>query len=208
MPPAPRCHGLGIELEPEWAHCHPKTQVGDATFLPFRANHFDVIATSPTWGNRLSDHHDAKDNSVRHSYTHDLGRKLSCRNTGTMTFTNRRERSLPYRGLHRMAWTEAARVLRPGGLFLLDIGNFYANREEQLVTEWHLGVLLELGFTMEDRTEVPAPRLRFGQNRERLPEYLLQLRGPQMTTRRSTPKRGERLKRNRSLPNGQEGLQG
>ena len=51
----------GIEIEPEWASAHPRTLVGSALHLPFRDASFDCIFTSPTYGNRLADHHDAKE---------------------------------------------------------------------------------------------------------------------------------------------------
>lgn len=179
-----RCHQLpgltfGIELEKEWADMHPRTQVGDATALPWRANSFDICCTSPTWGNRLADHHDAKDGSVRHSYTHDLGRKLSDGNSGTLRFANDPEKSGPYRKLHRKAWAEVARVLRPGALMILDCSDFFAQRERQYVTGFHVHVFEELGFTVEDVTVVPTPRLRYGANRQRVEgESIIQLRGP------------------------------
>lgn len=52
---------VGVELQPEWASAHPDTQVGDATALPFPAGSFGGIVTSPCYGNRMADHHVAKD---------------------------------------------------------------------------------------------------------------------------------------------------
>ena len=45
------------ELERDWA----TGVVADALRLPYRAGCFDAIATSPTYGNRMADHHEAKD---------------------------------------------------------------------------------------------------------------------------------------------------
>jgi len=53
---------FGIELQPEWAAADPLTQVGDATALPADwTGMFDIIATSPCYGNRMADRHDAQD---------------------------------------------------------------------------------------------------------------------------------------------------
>ena len=61
---------VGVELEPESAEQHPNTIVGNALDLPSPDDIFDAIATSPTYGNRMADHHDAKDGSTRHTYRH------------------------------------------------------------------------------------------------------------------------------------------
>lgn len=53
----------GVELQPEWARAHPDTICGSVLELPslFPAGTFTVLATSPTYGNRMADHHDAAD---------------------------------------------------------------------------------------------------------------------------------------------------
>lgn len=48
---------VGIEIEPEWALCHPGVRQGDALDLPFRAGEFAWSVTSPTYGNRMADSH-------------------------------------------------------------------------------------------------------------------------------------------------------
>jgi hypothetical protein len=52
---------VGIELEPEWADAHPCVQQGNALHLPFKNGRFRWVVTSPVYGNRMSDHHDAKE---------------------------------------------------------------------------------------------------------------------------------------------------
>lgn len=53
---------VGVEIEPEWAELRRGTIIGDATALPAEwARSFDAVATSPCYGNRMSDHHEAKD---------------------------------------------------------------------------------------------------------------------------------------------------
>ena len=45
---------------------------------------FDMVVTSPTYGNRMADHHNAKDGRRRITYTHNLGRTLTPGNSGAM----------------------------------------------------------------------------------------------------------------------------
>lgn len=53
---------VGVEIEPEWAACRAGTIVGDATQLPDEwTSSFDAVVTSPCYGNRLADHHEARD---------------------------------------------------------------------------------------------------------------------------------------------------
>src|SRR5437868_9381022 len=77
-------HTVGVELEPECALQHPRNIVGSALALPFPDDTFDAIVTSPCYGNRMADHHDAKDASRRNTYTHALGRPLAFANAGSL----------------------------------------------------------------------------------------------------------------------------
>lgn len=148
----------GVELEPEWAQMHPGTIVGSALSLPFDDHHFDAIVTSPTYGNRLADSHNASDPERRRSYTHDLGRPLHADNSGSMQWGKQ------YRTFHEEAWNEAYRVLRPGGAFLLNIKDHIRNGKRQEVPAWHLHYLLDLGFRYRWHVDVDAPSLRAGAN--------------------------------------------
>lgn len=50
----------GVELQPEWGD--EGTLQGDATDLPAEwSGRYDVLATSPCYGNRMADHHQAAD---------------------------------------------------------------------------------------------------------------------------------------------------
>lgn len=214
---------VGIEIEPEWAQRRARTLVGDATALPVEwSNLFDCVATSCVYGNRMSDHHDAKDScaachgigvnatpdgcadapmfcpdcssvacacgglgiamkahvneceacsarrcpscsgsglSKRYTYRHALGRPLHERNAGQMQWP-----SNAYRTLHEEAWAEAFRVLRPGGIILLNIKNHIRQGKEMLVAEWHRATLQSAGFRILTVAEVDAPGLRHGAN--------------------------------------------
>jgi hypothetical protein len=149
---------VGVELEPEWASQHPLTMVGDGTALPFGEAAFDVVATSPTYGNRMADHHIARDGSARITYRHKLGRALTPGNSGAMQW------GAEYRFLHVRAWREVARTLTEGGLFILNVSNHIRKGVEMPVVEWHRDTLLALEFTLEWDVEVRTARMGFGAN--------------------------------------------
>jgi hypothetical protein len=53
---------FGLELQHLWADTDPLTRQGDATAMPVEwSGMFDVVATSPCYGNRMADRHDAQD---------------------------------------------------------------------------------------------------------------------------------------------------
>lgn len=161
----PKHFTVGIELEPEWAHQHPRTMVGNALHLLFPANSFDAVCTSPTYGNRLADHHDAKDASRRNTYTHALGRKLHPDNSGSLHWGPK------YQTFHRRAWIQVRRVLKPGGIFILNISDHVKNGAIVPVTDWHISTLTTMGFETIEAVRIDTPRLRFGANRDLRAEY-------------------------------------
>lgn len=58
-----RVETIGVEIQPEWAAAHPDTTC--ANVLDFARSWereaFDVLLTSPAYGNRMADSHDARD---------------------------------------------------------------------------------------------------------------------------------------------------
>lgn len=157
---APTCTLL--EIEPEWAALSGAI-VGDATDMPFPNCSFDVVCTSPTYGNRMADSFvDRKPDKKykRNTYTHVLGRKLSDNNSGAMQWGVR------YRELHEKAWLECYRVLKPNGALVLNISNHIRNGCEVDVTAWHESYLKSIGFIKIDHVKVPTKRNGFGANRE------------------------------------------
>lgn len=180
----------GIELEPEWAaEGGDTTIVGDALALPFDPASMDAMISSPAYGNRMADSHDAKDRckacrggyvedrrtpdsvvvgackacggtgfSKRNTYKHTLGRDPSPGSSTTLQWGDR------YRDFHERAWREAARVLKPGGLVVLNASNHIRAGKEKHVAEWHLNCWLMLGARVHHIRRVPTPRLGFGQN--------------------------------------------
>lgn len=113
---AERCgiETVGIEIELDWACAHPRTLVGNAFYLPFKDNEFDAICVSPVFGNRMSDHHDAKDASKRITYRHMIEHELHPDNTGQLQW------GATYRDAYKLMWTEAVRVMKPEGVFILN----------------------------------------------------------------------------------------
>ena len=157
-------HGIttrGIEIEPEWAAMHPDTEVGNALALPYGPGSVDLVVTSPTYGNRLADHHNAQDGSVRRSYTHDLGRQLHPDNSGQLHFGKKNER---YEEFHRRAWGEVYRVLKSDGWFVLNISDFISRGKVQNVVRWHLDHLVWNGWVVRQDHRVETQRLRMGAN--------------------------------------------
>lgn len=173
---------VGVEIEPEWAAAHPNTICGNALALPFEDESFDGAVTSPVYGNRMSDSHNAKDASVRRSYTHDLRRttddperQLHPDNAGTLYAWNK-----DYWRFHVHAWAELRRVLKPGAPFLLNVSDFIRTTQSHgqkriPVARTHARTCIELGFKLEKAFPIETPRLRYGQNHEAraLHEYVL-----------------------------------
>jgi SAM-dependent methyltransferase len=150
---------FGIEIEPEWARLSPLTIVGDALNLPPNwTGMFDAVVTSPTYGNRMADSHEAKDSSRRMTYRHMLGRRLHPSNSGQLQWGNK------YRAFHERAWQEAHRVLTDDGVLLLNISNHIRKGEEVDVAGWHREALETIGFALAEQHNVATPRMRFGAN--------------------------------------------
>lgn len=185
---------VGVEIEPEWAAVDRRTVCADATALPFRPGSFRLAVSSPAYGNRMADSHDAQERCrrcdgtgeianpaptgwptqtcprcggegrnryVRHTYRHYMGRPLHARNGAAMQW------GADYRALHAKAWVQLARVLRPGGVFVLNISDHYRQGRREFVTAWHLRVLDSIGFEIVEAVPVPTRRQRHGANRDR-----------------------------------------
>lgn len=171
---------VGVEIEPEWAAMHPSTLVGNALALDFADESFDVVVTSPVYGNRMSDSHNAKDESLRRSYTHDLRRltgdperKLHPENSGTL-YAWQKE----YWRFHVRAWAEVRRVLKPKGVFLLNVSDCIRDGKRVPVVATHALVCAKLKFELLGKHPIETPRMRFGENHEAraTAEYVLELR--------------------------------
>ena len=146
----------GVELEPEWASMHRCTVQGDATALGSPDNEFDVVCTSPAYGNRMADHHNARDDSRRMTYKHQLGRDLSPNSGAGLQWGQ------SYRDLHKRILAEMVRVTKPSGLVVVNVSNHIRGGVEQPVSEWWLARMLINGLMFEKAIPVSTPRMGFG----------------------------------------------
>lgn len=151
----------GIELESEWANITPSiVRVGNVLELPFTDNCFDGILVSPPYGNRMADHHEAKDESVRNTYRHKLGRPLSDNNAGGMQWGDE------YRNFHEKAWRECYRVT--SYKFVINIKDHVRDKRRVYVTKWHIDTLTDIGFKFITMQNILCKGNRFGANSERV----------------------------------------
>lgn len=149
----------GVELEPEWARQSPQTEVGNALELaPDWLGIFDVVATSPTYGNRMADHHTPQEDSERHTYRHTLGREPSSGSSAVLQWGPN------YRAFHELALREMIRVLVEDGLLVINMSNHVRDGSEQLVVEWWVNAILLAGCRLVEVRRVPTRRQRHGEN--------------------------------------------
>lgn len=149
---------FGIELEPEWAASKHVAR-GTALALPFEDGYADAVITSPTYGNRMAD----KDlrPSVAGTYAKGLGRLASEGSSCHLQW------GPEYRAFHVEALDEIERVLRPGGLFLLNMKNHYRAKEEVDVVGWWWNEVADRGtFRRLVSIFVATPGNRRGANAE------------------------------------------
>ena len=199
----PDVETYGVELEPEWAQASPYTRVGDATDLTEWGDAtVDVVATSPCYGNRMADHHDAQERCSacggtgqgptfvdhlaqrgpaacakcdgtgqrdhrRITYRHRLGRDLSAGSAAELQWGS------AYRRFHIVAWQEALRVTRPGGLFVLNIKDHVRGGKLQRVPEWHVQTLQALGARLYRAQPIATAGMGFGANRDSRSDFEL-----------------------------------
>ncbi len=151
---------IGVEIEEEWAAMRKETIHGDSTKLSdiFKDKKFDAICTSPTYGNRMADHHKAKDGSKRNTYTHAIGHDLKENNSGKMHFGEE------YKKLHTMVYSECKKVLKDNGKFILNMKNHIKAGKEIDVFGWHVTELISKGFILREVKKVNVTGNGFGAN--------------------------------------------
>lgn len=185
---------VGVELEQEWLPEGGDMVQANSVQLPFRAASFDALATSPAYGNRMADNHEAKDacktcrgsgctaegclgahpdDGQQHRVCRGCGGSgLSKRNTYAHTLGRKPSEGATtvlqwgekYRALHEAVWAECRRVLKPGALVLVNVSNHIRDGREKHVAEWHLNAWMLLGARVHHVERIPTPRLGFGAN--------------------------------------------
>lgn len=159
---------VAIEIEPEWAiqaqHLG-ETWCGD--FFAYDPGEFryDAVFTSPTYGNRMADHHEAKDDTKRITYRHKLDRLPTHGSSAVLQWGNE------YKFFHIKAWKKVRRFLKPGGIFALNIKNHVRKGEIVPVTDWHRRTLRALKFEFSHEVQIHAPGMRFGENHQARVEH-------------------------------------
>lgn len=151
------------ELEREWAETLAynvdEWHIGDAANMVWAVSKsFDAICTSPTYGNRMADHHNAKDGTKRFTYKHFLGRDLNEANTGKMQWGEN------YRHKHIEIYKECGRVLKNEGLMIVNVSDHIRKGQVVNVVEWHKKALTNFGMKLIDEIKIETPRMGFGQN--------------------------------------------
>lgn len=169
---------VAIEIERPWADVEPRTIHGDMfevvkDWIRLSTVRFDGIVVSWVYGNRMSDHHNARDTSRRHSYTHDIRTMtgnpdyiLHPNNSGTMYFWQQE-----YKDFHEAAYAlllDAVNDAYKSSFF--NVKNFYRTikkrQELQPVVGWHVGALKRAGWEVIRLHSVTTPGMRYGENYE------------------------------------------
>lgn len=138
-----------------------RSLAANAMYLPFADETFDAIATSPTYGNRMADKNFGQPSTSKwdsHTYSVYFGGNLHPANTGGMQW------GAEYKRIHEQAWSESIRVLKPGGLFILNISDHIRAGQRVYVSKWHFDVLRGMGLRLMDTRLIKTPRLTRGAN--------------------------------------------
>lgn len=152
---------VGIEIEKEWADFHESTICGDSKDIIPTLGKFDVVLTSPTYGNRMADDFKATNSTGRATYRHKLGRMLSEGTTSNLYFDKKNKK---YETLHFDIWGKCVDALVSKGLFILNCKDFIALGELKEVSKWHVDTLQFLGLKIVGHHKVEQRGMRYGAN--------------------------------------------
>jgi hypothetical protein len=151
------------DIENGWKEDYPvdKWYHQDAQTLDTKGLLYDAIVTSPTYGNRMADHHNAKDASKRITYTHRYGAKLTEGNTGVLHFGNE------YKNKHVAIFRHLLTLLKDGSIVMVNVSDFIRKGEVVGVVSWWKDMLEGLGLAFIEEVQIKTPRMRFGANNEK-----------------------------------------
>lgn len=166
VPPFTDVKTYGLELMPGWAGAHRRTRQGDATLPPPHhiVGTMHAVVTSPCYGNRMADHHNAQDGSPRRSYAHYYGRDEMLAEVDESSNACLMHWGPEYRVTHELALQHIWSSLRETGVFLLNVKDHWRRAERQRVCDWWKRAALDTGFTWRETRPVYARGYRFGAN--------------------------------------------
>jgi len=156
------------EIEKKWANQSVDNGcdfvvIADATRSPFKSNSIDAVVVSPSYGNRLADvdksqrrRKKRKSDYTRRTYRSYYGKDLHINNSGNNMQWVRGPRGKAYRLLHFRAWLEAARLLKVGGLLIINCKDHIRNGKWMHVCDWHWSMVERIGFEQRIRLEIPT----------------------------------------------------
>lgn len=158
-------HTTAIEIEQEWAD--QSKRLGHTICANFLNSNcldsmirFDNVVTSPCYGNRMADHHVARDNSKRMTYRHRLGRELSAGSSASLQWGK------AYRSFHAIAWRKVSTLVRSEGLFILNVKDHIRKGEVIPVSQWHRQTILQLGFRPLNTYRIYVKGMGYGQHQQ------------------------------------------
>lgn len=161
-------HMIKSELQFAWARQAAYGMIrADSQSLPFPDDVFDGIVTSPVYGNRLSDKHNARDGSKRITYRHfldEVGEVLDLRNAGGLQFGGSSRQSELYLDLHAAVYAECWRVTRTDGYFMLNVSDHIRQDRRIGAVSAHRGLMANAGWHLIGADLVKTPRMRMGRN--------------------------------------------
>lgn len=147
------------EIEREWATGEGIDALfhADAAHMDWASDgEFDALVSSVTYGNRMADKY--TDATKRITYRAFLGHDLHPANTGSLQWGER------YRAKHVEIYAECLRVLRAGGLFIVNVSNHIRDGKEIDVAGWHKQTLESFGLSLVAEHEIQTARARYGKN--------------------------------------------
>lgn len=143
----------------DWGNAHSVEFYHVDSEILTLSNKVGAIITSPTYGNRMADHFEPKDDSKRYTYRLGLGKDLNPENTGRMHFGDK------YKEKHKRIYKNVSSLLAPAGLFIVNVSDFIRNKTEIVpVNDFHHQALVELGYDLLNVSYVKTRRMRNGRN--------------------------------------------